>query len=167
MSSFNDKEYIKLLESLIDQQYDDTIDDYDIEKMEWIPSEPEKKVHNYSTTGQLDLTNVKYNNIKDEILKCVNLKVGKFKIRISKYNGVPDQLGPQITINMKVWEEHFEKSNGSRMDRTIKFDTDSRFSNRPWIMYFDKRNYLSKVPIDTAVDIVRWLQAITRMTAFI
>lgn len=167
MSYFNNQEYLKLIESLLDQQYDEATDDYDVEKMEWIPSEPEIKIHQYSTSGQIDLTNVKSSKIKDELLKCVNLKVGNFKIRISRYNGSPHQEGVQITLNMKVWEEHYEKSNGSRMDRAVKFDTDSRFSNRPWLTYFNKTNYLYGVPLDTAVDIIRWLQAIGKMTAFI
>jgi len=34
MSSLTNKEYLELCQKLVDQQYDDAIDDYDVSKME-------------------------------------------------------------------------------------------------------------------------------------
>lgn len=79
MKSLTDQDYLELIQSLVDQQYDTAVDDYDIEKMEWIPSESEikEKFHKSKTNGLIDLTNIKSVKLKEEILKCTNLKVGR------------------------------------------------------------------------------------------
>jgi hypothetical protein len=171
MSSSKDIDYLDLIQKLVDQQYDDAIDDYDISRMEWIPSEPEikKKIHQASSSGMIDLTNVKSNKIKDELLKCTNLRVGPFKVRIKRYNSVPSQKGAQMTVDIEVWEERTKTPSGNpcRIDYPMIFSNDSRFSNRPWLKYFDRGNFGTNVPIDIAVEIMRWMQGIHKLTAFL
>jgi hypothetical protein len=171
MSSFTNKEYLDLLQRLVEQQYSDAVDDYDVESMEWIPSEPEikQKIHQASSSGMIDLTNVKSSKIKEELLKCTNLRVGAFKIRIKRYNGVPSQKGAQMTVDMEIWETRTRTPAGNpcNIDYPMKFAKDSRFSNRPWLKYFDQGNFAINVPIDTAVEIVRWMQGIHKLTAFL
>jgi hypothetical protein len=170
MKSLSDQEYLELLQKLVDQQYDNAIDDYDVQKMEWVPAEPEIiekiKVNHY---GMIDLTNVKSSKIKEEIMKCANLKIGTFKIRITKYNGVPSQQGSQLCADIEVLEERTKTPSGQpcRMDYRIDFHKDNRFTGRPWLKYFSSGGYADNIPIDTVVDVVRWMQAIKKLIAFL
>jgi len=171
MKSLTDQDYLELIQLLVDQQYDHAIDDYDVVKMEWIPSEPEikQKIHRASSAGMIDLTSVKSSKLKEEILKCTNLRVGPFKIRIKRYNGVPSQQGMQMTVDMEVWEERTKTPSGMpcKIDYPMVFVKDNRFTNRPWLKYFNQGNFGSNVPIDTAVEIVRWMQAVKKLSAFL
>lgn len=170
MSSFTKQEYLDLIQKLVDQQYDDAIDDYDIDQMEWIPSEPEikEKVIKANTNGLIDLTNVKSSKIKEQLVLCTNLKVGPFKIRIGRYNGVPSQQGANICLDLEVWEERTKTPNGMpcRVDFPLIFHKDTRFDTRPWLKYFSG-NMGGNVPMDTVVEIVRWMQAVKKLTAFL
>ncbi len=171
MKSLTDQDYLELIQKLVDQQYDDAVDDYNIDKMEWVPSEPEikEKIHKSNTSGLIDLTNVKSSKLKEEILKCTNLKVGPFKVRIKRYNGVPSQQGMQMTVDMEVWEERTQTPSGRpcRIDYPMFFYKDSRFKGRAWLKYFNQGNFGTNVPIDTAVEIVRWMQAVKKLSAFL
>jgi hypothetical protein len=171
MSSFNNQDYLKLLQEIVDQQYDDAVDDYNINDMEWIPSEPEikEKIHKASTNGMIDLTNVKSSKLKEELMKCTNLKVGNFKIKIKRYNAVPSQAGAQMTVDMEIWEERTKTPNGMpcRIDYPLILYKDSRFDKRPWLKYFNQGNFATNVPIETAVEVIRWMQGIHKLTAFL
>lgn len=155
---------------LVDHQYDDAVDDYDIENMEWIPAESEAKERmlKVNHSGMMDLTHVKSNLIKEEIFKCGNLKVGDFKIIINHFSGVPSQEGSKLCCNLKIMQHQSRTMNGMpcNMDSVVNLNTDMRFNSRPWVKYFSG-SYANNVPIDTVVDIIRWLQAIKKMTAFL
>lgn len=170
MKSLSDQDYLRLLQQITDQQYDDAIDDYDINKMEWIPAEPEAKEKiKAATWGMIDLTNVKSSHIKEEILKCTNLKVGAFKLRISRYNGVPSQQGSKLCLDLEVMEERTQTPSGMpcRVDYRMNFDKDSRFKKCHWAKYFNAGGCGNNVPIDTVVEIVRWMQAAKKLSAFL
>lgn len=166
--SFTDEEYLRLLQKLVDDQYDDAIDDYDIQEMEWIPSEPEfepvKKKKEVNRNGSVDLTDTKAKFIEREVLRCSNIKVGDFKIIISEFNEDADPL----SCNLKIVVHQSKTMNGfpCNMDNDLNVRQDNRFSGRPWLELF-QYNRADNVPIDTVVEIVRWLQAIKRMAAFL
>jgi hypothetical protein len=171
MKSLTDKEYLELLSKLVDQQYDDAVDDYDIDKMEWFPAESEAKqkmVRQVNSKGMIDLTHVKSSLIKEEIHKCGNIKVGIFKIVIRRYSEVPSQKGVQLCCDLKILIHQSQTMNGfpCNMDNDIDLTKDSRFKERPWLKYF-RFNYADNVPIDTVVEIVRWLQALKKLSAFL
>lgn len=170
MKSLTDQEYMELCQKLVDQQYSDAVDDYDIEKMEWIPAESEakEKMLKVNHSGMIDLTHVKSSKIKEEIFKCGNLKVGDFKIIISHYSGVPSQEGAKLCCNLRVMGHQSQTMNGMpcNMDSTVNLSKDSRFKGRPWLKYFNG-SYADNVPIDTVVEIIRWMQAVKKMTAFL
>lgn len=170
MSTLTNEEYLALCQKLVDQQYDDAVDDYDISKMEWIPAESEAKERmiKVNNNGMIDLTHVKSTKIKEEILKCGNLKVGDFKIIISHYNGVPSQEGSKLCCSLRVMGHQSRTMNGMpcNMDSSVNLKKDNRFNGRPWLKYFSS-SYADNVPIDTIVEIVRWMQAIKKLTAFL
>lgn len=172
---FTKEEYLALIEELAKEQYDSDYLDEDA----YMPSEwPEpiveirKKELQPNTNGQIDLTAVKAGKIKEELFKCANLKVGNFKIRISRYNGVPSSEGSKIAISLRVFEERHKTPSGApcKIDFPMAFEKDSRFAGQAWVKYFigsTKGNAATNVPVDTVVDIVRWFQALIRMGAFL
>lgn len=167
MKSLTDQEYIELCQKLVDQQYDDAIEDYDINKMEWIPAEPEvKKQLQANVNGMIDLTTVRSSEIKKQIQLCTNFKVGKFKLRLSRYFEQNDQATPKYTV--EVWEEKDRTPNGMpcRIDFPIDLAKDKRFAGRPWLKHF-RGSYGRDVPLDTVVEIMRWMQAIKKLIAFL
>lgn len=174
--TFTKEEYLALVEELTKEQYDsDYIDDDVYMPSNWPDPEPEiemkKKELLPNTNGQIDLTNIKAGKIKEELFKCANLRVGNFKIRISRYNGVPSSEGSKIAISLQVFEERNKTPSGApcKIDYPVVFEKDSRFAGRSWIKYFggNKGNGATNVPVDTVVDVVRWFQALKRMGAFL
>ena len=166
-----DAEYMRLCQQLTDQQYDcDIIDDYDIVNMEWIPAEPAiKKDIKIIPSGMIDLTYVKSEELKKQMLLSTNFKIGNFKIRINRYNGVPSQKGAQMTADLSIWEERHKTPNGvaCRVDYPMLFSKDDRFSNCSWTKYFTNNNVAHNVPIEMVMDIFRWLQCSIKLSAFL
>lgn len=165
--SFTDQEYLELLQKLVDDQYDEAIDDYDIKEMEWIPSEPEivkkkKKAVNHNIS--VDLTNVKSTQLAREVNRAGNIKVGNFKIIVREYH----EDGYQLTCDLRVVAHQSKTMNGfpCNMDTDVNLAGDSRFKGRPWLSYFEY-NRAENVPIETVVEIVRWMQAIKKLSAFL
>lgn len=169
MKSLTNEEYLALCQSLVDKQYDSATDNYDVNKMEWIPSEPEikQKIKEANRSGMIDLTTVHSSKIKEELTKCTNIKIGNFKMRINKSFG--NLVANGLTYSVEVWEERHKTPNGMpcKIDYPMIFSKDSRFKNRPWLEHFKNGSCAYKVPLDTIVDIVRWMQAIKKMSAFL
>jgi hypothetical protein len=140
MKSLTDQEYLDLIQSLVDQQYDDAIDDYDIEKMEWMPAEPEikKKLQSLNHSGMIDLTHVKSSLLKEEIRKCANLKIGSFKVTLSHIR--PDPANGDVGYDLSVKETKTKTPSGMPCPGGVDYRTDlykdSRFRGRPWLKYF-------------------------------
>lgn len=183
MKSLTNEEYLALCQKLVDQQYDNAIDDYDVEKMEWIPAEPEIKHHiQQNVNGMIDLTHVKSSEIQKQIQLCTNFKVGKFKFRLNRYfdflrNGTstmsvqPPKNGEKYTMkfSMEVWEEKDRTPNGMpcKIDFPIALAKDNRFTGRPWLKHFTGNGSGRDLTIETVVEIVRWMQAVKKLTAFL
>jgi hypothetical protein len=171
MNFFTNQEYLDLIQKLVDQQYDDATNDYDIENMEWIPDESEiqEKIIRANYNGVIDLTKTKSSKIKEELLKCANLKVGNFKFMIDRYFDTPSADGFKTVINLRFWEHKNKTDSGNpcSIDYPLIFYKDSRFNGRAWVKYFNHGSSAVNVPIDTVVEIVRWLQAMGKLTAFL
>jgi hypothetical protein len=172
MSSFTNQEYLELCQRLVDQQYEDLVDETPAIDNEWIPAEPEfkwKKKFKPNVNGSIDMTDTKSNLIRDLLWKCTNIKVGNFKIRISSYTGEPGQHGALVSMRLEVWEERHKTPNGHpcKIDFPVNWTKDTRFTGRPWLKYFTNGYSGGTIPIDTVVDIIRWMQAIKKLTAFL
>ena len=169
--------YLEWLQKSIDDQYGDGKDNtkYNLDDMEWIPAESpaKEKLDQYKSNsigGMIDLTTVKSDKIKEEILKGTNLRVGNFKIRVSRYKGMPSKDGFKLALNLTVWEERNKTSSGNpcKIDCALNFEKDNRFNNQPWLKYFIARgNIADNVPIDIVVDIVRWMIVVKKLSAFL
>ena len=169
MKSFTNEEYLALCQKLLEEQYDEALDDYNIEDMECVPSATvaKKKREKANSSGMIDLTDAKSNTIKSQLFKCTNLKVGMFKLRIRTWNDNLDD--DKMLFSVEVWEERHKTPSGMpcKIDFAMNFAKDSRFKDRPWLKYFGGGNSAYQMPIDTIVEVIRWMQIVKKLTAFL
>jgi hypothetical protein len=172
MGTFTQEEFLRLIEYLNDNQYGSEEDSLDNEEEAWLSAMPipPKKKKPPENSGTQDLTNLKKDKIKDAIYKSTNLKIDKFTIKVNKYHGFPDKNGKatDLFVDLSFWQDVTKTPNGAPCKMTYKLDVlkDNRFASCPWINYCSGTS-ATKVPIDMAVEIVRWFQGIIRMTAFL
>jgi len=160
MKHFTKEEYIELLEYLTNHQYDLEEPEKLEEKIDCTPIEPRVKKKLLSNHNLIDLTMVRREKLKDLILDHKNIIVGPFKISITCPRR---QLTDTTVFSISIWEE--EK--GSKIIRKVDVQSDDRFGKREWKKYFSKFKTGNNIPEDDLVDIVRWLQAIHKLTAFL
>jgi hypothetical protein len=177
MTSLTKEEYLKLIEDAYSQD-EDEMDDYDhIPESAWIPAEsPAKDQMNRaraaSSQGVIDVLKYRKEQIRDALYKCVNLKIGEFVIHVEEYHGRPaiKKMPPaaQLTMDITVYQEKYKTPLGApcKMSYKMDFSKDDRFSNRPWLTYFNAQGGAHNIPVETVVDIIRWIQNIIRLSAF-
>ena len=173
MGTFTKEEFLRLVEQLTDQQYGDEIEPQEPEEIVWMPADPpaKEKIRMPSDAGVIDLTKCKKDKIQESLYKCTTLKVGHFTIKITKYHGLPNKNGKSqdLKVDLSFWHEVYHTPSGAPCKMTYRLDVakDNRFSNRPWLSYLSGSTGVKNVPIETAVEIVRWFQGVIRMTAFL
>lgn len=117
----------------------------------------------FNVNGITDLTKVKSANLATEIKKAGNLQIGKFLIKIKRYAGQYEQAKNRTGfLDINIFEEK------NKIHKKINVNKDSRFKDVPWSEHFkDEVNAGNQIPFDTVVEIVRWLQVIDKLVAFI
>jgi len=172
MSPISKEDYLKLLEEIADEEQDDVPD---VSDDSWIWSEApiKEKIRFSNLHGIVDVTKYRKDKIQDALYKCMNIKVGDFIVKIDTYHGYPDKLGKDVglTMDIEVWEKRYKTPSGNpcNMDFRIDWSKDNRFFGRPWLKYFSggSSSSASHVPVDTVIEIIRWMQAIKKMGAFL
>jgi hypothetical protein len=160
VKNFSKEEYLKLIQELLDNQYDNEEEDNSL--FVWLPAESEikekikiKELNN----GFIDGTNVKSIEFKKLLTLNGNVRFGLFMIvRTSKM-----QCNGSIITNLYIYEDHKANSNISSKVDVIK---DSRFISRVWKKYFNSYKEGVDIPIDTVVEIARYLQVLQKLAAF-
>ena len=79
---------------------------------------------------------------------------------------MPDGL--PLSMDIKLSEEKTKTPSGNpcKMNYPVLMDKDLRFSNRKWSSLF-YNGIANNISIDLVVDIIRWLQVITKLPAFL
>jgi hypothetical protein len=180
MNNVSKEEYLRLIEEYVNDQYGDNDGDettLDVGAFEggWIPADPPAKERMKNALGGgsscIDLTTAKKDKISDALYKYHNIKVGEFIIRIEEYHGRPGKTGKTVnlTMDVSVWEEVYRTPSGTPCKMTYRknFHQDNKFDKRPWLNYFSNSGDAHNIPADTVVDVIRWMQALKRMTAFL
>jgi len=178
MTNISKEEYLKLLEDLANDQYgydDPPEEEPYIPDEAWIPSESVAKemIRMKSLHGKIDVTKFRKDKIQDALYKCMNVQVGDFLIKIDSYHGYPDKFGKgaNLTMDIEVWEKRYRTPSGApcNMDFRIDWSKDDRFFTRKWLSYFQggASSAAANVPVETVIEIVRWMQAIKKMGAFL
>lgn len=169
-------EYLKILQELVDQQYsEEESDTLESPENAWIYSEPEIKLRlkkfipNYH--GVVDVTNFKQKEIEKAICEYMLIRVDNFLLKINSYQGDPHTKNgnANLTMNIGLWEKRFQTPSGNscNMEFKLAIHKDTRFTGRPWLKLFTQDGSAVKVPHQTVVEIIRWLQAVRKLTAFL
>lgn len=169
--SLTSKEFFDLVNRLVDQQYDsDTENDEPSFEDAWMPAEPEakQKLKLKESNGVIDLTNVKKDKIKDLIAKSNSIKVGDFLIKITKSEYYETNMS-DLKVDMCIYEEKHRTETGRPCKLLFKLDSikDTKFSQCSWNSYFNQFKHGKNIPLNTIIDIIRWLQAVKKLTAFV
>lgn len=168
MEKISVDEFLRLLQSISEEDYDDHNLNNDHQIEEYIESYDIKPKFKANDNGIIDLTNIKKEKIKEQIHKCTNLKIGNFYLRITRYYMFPMPDGLPLSMDIKLSEEKTKTPSGNpcKMNYPVLMDKDSRFSNRKWSSLF-YNGIANNISIDLVVDIIRWLQVITKYPAFL
>jgi hypothetical protein len=168
MSTISKEDYLKLLEEL---DREDDMDTHPIPEDAWIPSEPPVKMKLSNSAIVIDILDYKKNKIKEALYKSTNLRIGKYLIKIHSYHGKPDKKGDGtgFTMDIEVWETSYTTPSGApcKMDYNKNFHKDNRFAGKPWLSYFTIGGWACDIPADTVVDVIRWIQTIQKLSAFL
>lgn len=160
MGTFNEEDYIRLLEKLVNEQYDE--EDAPAIVPQWSDEEIlERKVQRVLSNSVIDLTTASKTKIEESLYQYRNIKVGKFSVKIIKYSTKSENDNIDVIINLSIYEAR--KNN---LIFRINVQKDQRFLGRSWQKYFNSSNG-NDINIKIAVDIIKWLQAIQKLSAFI
>lgn len=156
MNSLSAEEFLKLIEESQDQDFEEEVANNTYKAGKPI-SGIDRKV--------LNATELKKKDIIDALCSCTNISVGEFLIRIDAYRGSPQTNGSDLNLDVTLFEKISQ--NNSYINNRINTSIDDRFKNRHWSEYFDTNGKAFNIPADTIVDVVKWLQALTKLTIFL
>jgi hypothetical protein len=173
----NKDEYLQLLQSLQNDDYDHD-EDFSISDSAWIPAvspakikmEESRAANNY---GSIDILKFKKDQIREALYKATNLKIGEFLLYIRSYHGRPAKNKEpnynDLTMNITIYQEKNTTPSGNpgKMQYKMDFFQDSRFSNCLWLSSFDSKGKANNISVETVVNLVKYLQAIQNLTAFL
>ena len=167
------EEYLRLIEKYADElygsenpdvDYDDIIPDW--EEQETYYEAKEKPRFDYDAA--CDLTTANEDKIRVRLHLVGNIMVGKFLLKANRYTAgamfdkvaKKEDPGPFLTI--AIYEQR------KKLHDKVNLAKDVRFQGMPWIVYFKNPIASGKdIPFETVVEIVRWLQGISRLPSFL
>lgn len=166
MTYYTKEEYLKLVSRLMEDHDSDDPEDKD----PWIPAISnikDKMINARANSNSIDLSNASKQEIMVGVKIYNNIKIEKFSIKMHSHMDADKR-----TFDIWIYEESDKSLNGApgKMIYKINLGKDDRFSDRPWLNYFYNNTITSRgiaVPEEVVCDIVRWLQAINRMKAFL
>ena len=172
MSTFSKEDYLKMLEDIANQQYqepEEPVEDVPADSWIWSVSPVKEKLMTAKLHSTSDATNLHRDQIKKAIKNTRNIQCGPFSIKIKGYYQ-SEKLDNDF-MHLDVYERRTKTPTGQKcnMDYRADLTSDKRFADRPWIIYFSKDNpgIAKNVPIDTVVDIIKWMQALKKLTVFL
>ena len=171
MTTMSNEEYLKLIESL-DQEDEDYCDD--IPEDAWFPSESAVKKKEVPARN-IDALNLNKDKIKEILYETSSIDVGSFIVRVNAYHGFPVKIGEfevpnsTLTLDHSLWERKHKTFSGHPCNMVYRLNIlkDDRFVGRTWLDHFETFGGALDVPIDTVVDIIKWLQTIQKYPAFL
>lgn len=177
MKYLSKEDYLSLIESAQrDAEGYDELDNYNISDDAWMPVESPNKAkmeraRTANAHGMIDVLKYRKEQIRDAIYKYMNLQVGEFTIHIRSYNGHPKdkQLDGPLVLDIDVMQEKHKTPSGAPCKMSYKFNffQDNRFANQPWISKFSSSGKARDIPVETVVEVIRWMQALRRLNSFL
>lgn len=169
-----DKEYYELIKKFFDQQYTQGEESVSDEFLgSWTPAdsagkEKLEKLKLKESPGICDLTKVKKDKMMDLIVKSSGMRIGFFIAKIVKSEYYSKDM-KDLMLDLTLYEEKNKTTSGKPGALLNKIDPikDYRFSKCAWVSYWNNLTIGKNIPIETVLDICRWLQGIRKLTAFI
>lgn len=170
------EEFLKLIKEVVEEEekylkYDepeeDTLD-YSTAVAELLKKHNRaKKVLLSKKSGSIDVTNMKRNEILTHIKTKSEFTIGNFIVHVD--NGDKEDY-----VNIHILENQHKTASGFPCNMLVKKDVvrDKRFSSCPWLSYFSSkhgspRRTAYNVPAEEIINIIKWIKAINKMTAFL
>jgi len=146
-------EYLEKLMKIEEEGYGETFD-----SIEQLRKKIEKKI----IGGNIDATNLKKIAINKIIYNYQQITVGNFMI-------VASQNTSTDTFNLVIHEKVFKTISGlpCNIQNKVKISKDDRFNGKSWAKEFNSVWGAKNISPADYVDIVKWLQAITKLTCFL
>jgi len=173
MQFLNKQEYLDFINKLLDQQYNDDEPEVKEEDSHWMPAESplKDKIPIGVLSGTMDLTDARKEKINTALANASNFKVDHFlvKVKRNQLNPKTNSLTLNPTLDIELYEERFKTPSGNPCRMTYRLDIgkDSRFTQCKWANYFGAGSTARNVPKEVFIDIIRWMQALKRLTAFL
>lgn len=174
MKTLSKEEYLKLLEEIACEDspdYEQNLSEI-LGDVSWSPSiSPAKEamLKKLQFSGTVDATHMKRAQLKEALAKSKNLQVGHFSIKIIGFYDSEKHQTSFMTLN--IYERRTKTATGQpcNMDYKIDVFSDNRFAGRPWLHLFgnNSQGKATNVSMDTAIEIVKWLQALKKLAVFL
>ncbi len=163
MNTLTAEQYRKLIEQLFDKQYNE-LSDEELADAGLLPekSYAKEQIKSPENNAVLDLTNTKRDDIIAQLQQKHNIRVGSFLIRTGSYRTEPENIA--VAYSVSIYEEL--KGFGNKKIVKVRPYKDNRFAGRSWTSNFDDRDNGDGKNIPM-IDLVKWLQAISKMSAFL
>ena len=157
------EEYLQLVTRFLNEQYGDELED----SYEEEPIEDTKPPRVPDFNKIINVTTYKKAEIIDALLYCSNLQVNNFIVKISDY--IKEEGQNTVKYNLKLYEEspHIYLNRPCKKTTKLIPSDDIRFSNCSWVNYFNSSSSGEKLPLEELLNLVRWLQAVSKLAAFI
>ena len=131
----------------------------------WIPVDPPAKELIKPPIGSVDALNLKRDAIEKAIITCQQVSVGNFLLLIKD----KQENNKSFDYNVILYETIYKTANNIPCNIKTKTNIakDSRFEGRPWRNLFNQFGSKANIPGKTLVDVIKYLQAIEKMPAFL
>ncbi len=110
--------------------------------------------------AEVDLTKATMVEIKEQIEDLRRVVIGRFNIQLKHSDK---------GIDMQVYEIKKKTFGGivKEMPEKVNFLKDSRFEGKDWIRFFKNNMGGVSIPVDTAAEILKWIQVVFKYPAFL
>jgi len=157
----NNNDYKKLIEEFYHAQYS-SCDKLAEEQNIWYPdNRGSEKLDELKSLKEkqliIDATSYSLEEMKNKINSFRNVRIGNFRLQILNINA--------NAMNILIFEEQKKKS--ANITVKVNPNKDSRFLGRSWVTYFNQFNEGKNIPLEEIPNILKWLQIIHRLPAFL
>lgn len=158
------KDFLERARKEMEEEYGDELGEI-IPEIDY--SVPSEKAIDPMSNAMLD--NVGRERLEKALLSSGNCTIGRFILKIHRDKGAVakrrDDKAGCLSVSL------YEKGDDG-LDRRVQMERDYRFREAPFLTYFDKPSHKvqevgKNVPIEDLVLLLRWLQAINNIGAFI
>ena len=170
MNGLSNEEYLELITRLTKEQYDDAEPMAQPDPFERGLRQLERAVKAKlkipaNSQYKIDASDFKLDQIKPILTQTDKIQVNNFTVDVISR---PLSDKGEYQLNILIWEKRFKTPSGNpcNIDYRILVNKDKRFATRKWAEFF-KGSYSGVVSVDTVVDIIRWMQMLKRLPAFL